>query len=74
MTKNKPIYYARNLSRLKGIGETSTFHRFTNPRRDKSVYFQSLGAYFCAKFLPVISHRNCLQTKETTDNQNIQFE
>ena len=26
---------------MKGLGETSPFHRFTNPQRDKSVYFLS---------------------------------
>ena len=30
---------------MKGLDETSLFHRFTNPRRDKSVYFWSWGSY-----------------------------
>ena len=30
---------------MKGLGGTSPFHRFTNPRRDKSVYFWSWGSY-----------------------------
>ena len=30
---------------MKGLGETSLFHRFTNPRREKSVYFWSWGSY-----------------------------
>ena len=30
---------------MKGLGETSPFHRFTNPRRVKSVYFWSWGSY-----------------------------
>ena len=30
---------------MKGLGETSPFHLFTNPRRDKSVYFWSWGSY-----------------------------
>ena len=45
MTKHKPIYHARNVNRWKGLGKTSTFHRFTNPRRDKSVYIWSWGTY-----------------------------
>ena len=28
---------------MKGLGEISPFHRFTNPRRDKSVCFWSVG-------------------------------
>ena len=38
---------------MKGLGETSPFHRFTNPRRDKSVYFWSWGTYllFNIKFI-----------------------
>ena len=43
MTKNKPIYHVRKP--MKGLGETSPFHRFTNPRRDKSVYFWSRDSY-----------------------------
>ena len=30
---------------MKGLGETSPFHRFTNPQREKSVYFWSWGTY-----------------------------
>ena len=30
---------------MKGLGENSPFHRFTNPRRDKSVYIWSWGSY-----------------------------
>ena len=45
MTKNKPIYHAWDVHRWKGFGKTSTFHRFTNPRRDKSIYFWSLGTH-----------------------------
>ena len=30
---------------MKGLGGTSLFHRFTNPGRDKSVYFWSWGSY-----------------------------
>ena len=30
---------------MKEIGGTSPFHQFTNPRRDKSVYFWSWGSY-----------------------------
>ena len=30
---------------MKRLGETSPFHWFTNPRRDKSVYFQSWCTY-----------------------------
>ena len=30
---------------MKGLGETSLFNRFANPRRDKSVYFWSWGSY-----------------------------
>ena len=45
MIENKPIYHARNANRWKSLGETSTFHRFTNPRRDKSVYFWSWDTY-----------------------------
>ena len=30
---------------MKGLSGTSPFHRFTNPRRDKSVYFLSWGSY-----------------------------
>ena len=31
---------------MKGLGGTSPFHRFTNPRRDNSVYFWSWGIQF----------------------------
>ena len=34
MTKNKPIYHARNVTRWKRLDKTSTFYRFTNPGRD----------------------------------------
>ena len=34
---------------MKGLGETSSFHRFTNPRRDKSVYFLVWGSYLLCK-------------------------
>ena len=30
---------------MKGLGGTSPFHRFTNPRRGKSVYSWSWGSY-----------------------------
>ena len=30
---------------MKGLGETSPFYWFTNPRRNKSVYFWSWGSY-----------------------------
>ena len=30
---------------MKGLGKTSPFHRYTNPRLDKSVYFWPLGSY-----------------------------
>ena len=30
---------------MKGLGETLLFHRFTNPRPDKSVYFWSWDSY-----------------------------
>ena len=30
---------------MKGLGETSPFHRFTYPQRDKLVYFWSRGSY-----------------------------
>ena len=30
---------------MKGLGRILPFHRFTNPRRDKSVYFWSWGSY-----------------------------
>ena len=30
---------------MKGQGSTEPFHRFTNPRCDKSVYFWSWGSY-----------------------------
>ena len=39
---------------MKGLGETSPFHRFTNPRRDKSGYFWSCGTYLLFK-------RHCVQ-------------
>ena len=55
MTKNKPIYHARNVNRWKSLGETSTFHRFTNPRRDKSVYFWSCDSYLL--YIDQCSHR-----------------
>ena len=45
MTKNKPIYHALESKPMIGLGETSPFHRFTNTRRDKSVYFWSWGTY-----------------------------
>ena len=39
MNKNKPIYHTRNVNRWKGVGKISTFHRFTNLRRDKLFVF-----------------------------------
>ena len=30
---------------MKGLSGTSPFRRFSNPRRDKSVYFWSWGSY-----------------------------
>ena len=36
---------------MKGLAETSPFHRFTNPRRDKSVYFWSRGSYLLFIFI-----------------------
>ena len=30
---------------MMGLGGTSPFHRFTNPRRDKSVYFWPWGSF-----------------------------
>ena len=30
---------------MKGLNRTSPFHQFTNPRRDKSVYFWSWGSH-----------------------------
>ena len=45
MTKNKPIYHAQHVNRCKGLSKTSTFHRFTNPQRNKSIYFWSWGSY-----------------------------
>ena len=30
---------------MKGLGETSPFHRFTNPQRDNSVYLWSWCSY-----------------------------
>ena len=30
---------------MKKLGRTSPFYRFTNPGRDKSVYFWSWGSY-----------------------------
>ena len=50
VTKNKSIYHARNVHRWKSLGETSTFHCFTNPRRDKSVYFWSWDTYLLEMF------------------------
>ena len=38
---------------MKGLGETSPFLRFTNPRRDKSVYFLAMGYLFTIYYIPV---------------------
>ena len=35
---------------MKGLGESSPFHLFTNPRPDKSVYFWSWGTYLLCMF------------------------
>ena len=40
---------------MKELGEISLFHRFTNPRPDKSVYFWSWGSYF----LFILAQRFC---------------
>ena len=45
MTKDKPIYHVWNVNRWKCLGKTSIFHRFTNPRRNKSVDFWLWGTY-----------------------------
>ena len=50
MTKNKPTHHTRNVNRWKGLGKTSTFHRFTNPRRDKSFFFFFVF-FFCLFFV-----------------------
>ena len=42
---NKTIYHAQNVNRWKSLGETSTFHRFTNPRRDISFCFVFVIGY-----------------------------
>ena len=36
--QKKTIYHARKVNRWKSLGETSTFHRFTNLRRDNCLY------------------------------------
>ena len=43
---------------MKGLGETAPFHRFTNPRRDKLVYFWSWGSYFTMyPYTPINYHK-----------------
>ena len=50
MTKHKRIYHARNVNPWKGLGKTSAFHRFANPRHDKLVYFWSWGTYLLCNY------------------------
>ena len=38
---------------MKGLGGTLPFHRFTNPRRDKSVYFWSGGVSYLLFILSI---------------------
>ena len=45
MTKNTLIHHAQNVNLDERLSETLPFHRFTNHRRNKSVYFWSWGSY-----------------------------
>ena len=41
------FYHARNIKPMKGLGETSPFHRFTYPQHDKSFMIgHELHIYF----------------------------
>ena len=42
---------------MKGLGGTSPFHRFTNPRRDKSVYVWTWGSLFTKYSLKIAKTR-----------------
>ena len=46
---------------MKGLCETSPFHWFTNPRRDKSVYFWSWGSYllYIGAMSTQLQHHGC---------------
>ena len=50
-----------------GLGETSPFHWFTNPRRGKSVYFWPRGSYL---YLSVINDQQN-QYLKANNNTNI---
>ena len=52
---------------MKRLGETSPFHRFTNPRRDKSVYFWSWGSYLLST---VTLMTECMRRVRDGENQN----
>ena len=47
---------------MKGLSETFPFHRFTNPRHDKSVYFWSWGSYL---LFTCNCQRKSMQEKES---------
>ena len=51
MTKKQTDLSRSERKPMKGLGETSPFHRFTNPRRDKSVYVWSWGTYLLCMIL-----------------------
>ena len=54
--QNKQIYHARSVNRWEDLGKARPFHRFTNPRRDKSVNFWTWSSYsmsICIKSLSV---------------------
>ena len=55
-------FFTRNVNRWKDLGITSTFHRFTNPRRDKSVYFWSWCEYLL--FIATIIKLNTIYDKQ----------
>ena len=57
MTKHKPIYHARKP--MKGLGETSSFHRLTYLERDKSVYIWLLLHCVYIMFLMYIYDQRC---------------
>ena len=40
----------QNVNRWKGLGETLTFHQFTNSQRDKLVYIWSWSTYLIYLF------------------------
>ena len=51
---------------MKGLSEISPFHRFTNSRCDKSVYFWSWGSYliFLLKWPGSITYLKLMKPKD----------